>query len=82
MVQGFYVEPNPEEIIIAVSFLIVPDIKNASSGISASILNGRKNKSKKNESSSLTSTAALSTKTLGICLNEQKNKEKKNYKIK
>ena len=59
MAQTFCTKPNPGAIIIAGSFFMTPVIANASSNISASVLNARKNTSKEIESSSLLSPAAL-----------------------
>ena len=45
MAQTFYVEPGPNEIIVAGSFLMTPDSENGSSDVYVSILSDRKNTS-------------------------------------
>ena len=78
IVQSFCIEPSPGEIIIAGSFFMTPDIPKASSDISSSVLNARKNYFKAKESSSLLNHAALQTNEIRDRFNreEKRNEEK------
>lgn len=81
IVQIVHVEPNPEDVIITDSFLMTPVSENASSDVSVSYLNGRKNKSQRKTSFSLSSPAVLPTNGFRGLFKCAKKRKEKNIKI-